>query len=235
MRLLAFDVEATGLDLVNDLVIEVGATLWDTERKAPLLVFNKLIKRDDIKLSTEVSHLTGISTEDLFEFGFPAKEVVENFEDLVERADVLMAHNAIGYDLPMMRRLYGEVGVKWQEKTTIDTLLDLPGINNFKSRSLSHLLTHNEILNYFPHRAFSDALCLAKMSNRYDLNTMIKRAESRAILVIAKVDYHNKDKAKDSGFYWQPQRKLWYKIMREFDYSEDDYNFLTEVQEYSSL
>ena len=73
MLILGVDFETTGLDTQKDSIIEVGAVLWDTQRKMPLQIYSDLMWHESIwKNATatkeHVEKIVKLNEEDLKEF-----------------------------------------------------------------------------------------------------------------------------------------------------------------------
>ena len=86
MLVLGLDLETSGLDFTKDLIIEIGAILWDTKEKSPKKIYNELIYYDQLELSSEVQNITKINSEDLKNYGVPLSDALKTLRLLSEKA-----------------------------------------------------------------------------------------------------------------------------------------------------
>ena len=158
-NIIVFDIETTGLDLSNDEIIELGAVkVVDGKIKEK---FNTLVKPTKEKITYEVTKLTGI-TEDMVKNAPTADVVLREFYDFAKDC-ILCGHNAIGFDLIILKRMAREFGIEFKNDV-IDTL-------NLARQS--HILVKNfklgTIVKYLgltlegAHRAWNDAYATAEV------------------------------------------------------------------------
>ncbi len=229
MRLLAIDLETSGLDPRKDRIIEVGAALWDTDRKVALQARSHLIHpptgSDESFLEERITQLTGIAFEDLVEFGETFPDVARALGQLCEDADVrfLVGHNAREFDRSFLLAELGRFGCQgsWAETVTrlpwLDTMTDLPLPEDLKTRKLSHLAADHGFLNPFPHRALFDALTSLRLLSSYPLEEVIRYAGAPAVTLVAwNLPFERKDEAKNAGFQWDPAARRWFKTVKDF-------------------
>lgn len=229
MRLLAIDLETNGLDPRKDRIIEIGAALWDTERKAALQARSHLIHppagTDEAFLEERITKLTGITFDDLVEFGEPFPDVARPLGQLCEDAEVrfLVGHNAREFDRSFLLAELGRFGCEgtWAEALAqlpwLDTMTDLPLPEDLKARKLSHLAADHGFLNPFPHRALFDALTSLRLLASYPLEEVIRFAEAPAVTLVAwNLPFERKDEAKNAGFQWDAAGRRWIKTVKDF-------------------
>lgn len=236
------DLVFSGLDLKRDRVTEIGAALWDWEMGQPVMMYSQLInEKDRIKISPELEELTGISEDMLELYAIQhdgIKEELLRFQKLVEKADYLMAHNAKGYDKPMLHALYNRFGLELPKKVWIDTFTDMELPNKFRQRSLAMLEHGHGFVNPFPHRALTDVLSMLKVAYHYPLDRMVALAESPVIKIIADLSAPNwrnrdevevfnkiKNKVSKARFKWNPDNKTWYKEVQKILLDEGNLNY----------
>ena len=183
------DLANSGLNLKVDRVIEIGAVLWDWQLGQPIKVLTELIDEPDrLEISKEVFEITGISEAMLKKYGKGGETVsavLNNLRELIREADFLMAHNAKGYDRPMLQAIYQRYGMELPDKVWIDTMSDIEYPLKIKSRSMAMLEYSHGFINPFPHRAFTDALAMLKVAHNYDLERMIVLAKSPTVKIFA--------------------------------------------------
>lgn len=226
------DLTLKGVNLKLDRVTEIGAVLWDPERKAPLKIFSELVNEmDRLPLTEEVIELTGIDEQMIEEFGLKEDSLKNSLialQLLMNRADYIVAHNGDNYDRPMLGALFQRNGLKMPDKTWLDTGRDIEFPNKIKIRSLSGLEHAHGFVNPFSHRAVTDTLSMMKILSQYELERVIKLAKSPKVTVVAKLDAPNwkdreavdkfnqvKNKVSRAKFRWNPQQKIWTKEIHQ--------------------
>ena len=243
-KVLAIDLECIHKDLLGgiqpeDRIMEIGAVLWDWEKKKPLKFYSELFnEKDRIRpIPTNIQQLTGIDDEMLDEYGSEKGDALDEklkpLFSLICETDYLISHNA-PYDRSMLtdylNRVYTwlekekieEIDLS-QKKLWIDSLTDIVFPPHFQSKSLAMLEYQHGFVNPFPHRALTDCLSLLKIASHYDLDQMVEIAKSPMVELVAiitppsnwkdkqELDAFNKRKAKISqaGFRWYPELKKW--------------------------
>lgn len=209
MRLLTYDLETTGFDTAKDRITELGAVLWDWDRKKPLLFFSKFLYESDYPpLSDEVKRVTGIEDLDLVEFGEHPAKILNMFEAFVDagKPDFIVGHNIINFDDPMLYSNLVRSKVEApliRAKARIDTRCDLPHETPPDSMKLKHLLGDHGIINHCAHRAIGDAWNTGLLLARYDIEKVITYSKIPTITVRAVVSFADKDKAKARRYSWE--------------------------------
>ena len=239
-----------GLDLKTDRVIEIGAVLWDWSFGRPVEILSELIDESDrLAISKETLELTGISEELLKQYGKRGKaieSVLERLKALSTKACALMAHNAKGYDRPMLEAMHQRYGIEFPQNVWIDTLTDIEYPKRIQSRSMAFLEHSHGFINPFPHQAVADALAMLKIASGYNLERMLALAKSPMVKITAKLNPPNwkdpsevkafnivKNKVAKSRFRWNPEERVWFKevhkilldeglIQFDFDWSPVD-------------
>ena len=132
MKILGLDFETTGLDTATTRVIEIGAVLWDTDRKMPLELLSCLILHpatDGVVISKEISELTGIRIEDVRDHGVPPLQAFQALNEVMPRAEYVVAHNGTFFDKPIyveeVKRLNIDEVAKSNARPWIDTRFDV--------------------------------------------------------------------------------------------------------------
>ncbi len=145
------DFETTGIDTCNDEIIEIGAIL--IVRDIVTESFQTLVKCNR-RLPQAVSKLTGITDDDLVEYGKPLDYAII---ELLDFADGLpfVCHNA-PFEEDFLMRACASAG-EVSENRFIDTLkLSQILLPNFQSYKLSALAEHFGFSNDIRHRAIED-------------------------------------------------------------------------------
>lgn len=231
-----------GVDVSTDRVIEIGAVLWDWEYHQPVKIISELIaEADRLPLTDELIELTGINETILDKYALKGDQVKNLLQDLaktMEQADYCMAHNAKGYDYPMLDALFKRFGLAMPKTVWIDTLTDLEFPDKIKAKSLAMLEYSHGFINPFPHRAVTDVLSMMKIASQYPLTRMGKLANSPIVQVVAQLkapNWSNKDevdefnkikhKVAQSRFRWNPGNKTWTKEVHKVLLDEGKINF----------
>lgn len=78
----------------------------------------------------------------------------------------------------------------------------------------------------------TDVLTMLQVLSGYDIKTIIENADSPRAKVLARVSYDGRQKAKDAGFYWNGDEKVWFREMRKNQLQEflKPLNFTTKTK-----
>lgn len=222
MLLLGIDLETGGdfnSPVEQNFITEIGMVLWDTTFNQPIKMHNYLITpKQAICQDAEV--YTGITNEMAKKWSTDIAKVASLVNQMFELADYVVAHNGNRFDKPIM-----EVNFNLPEKTWIDTMTDVPYPPNCTNRNLSYLAQFHLLLNSFPHRALTDVLTMLTILNKYDLEEVIKIAQSPVLTVEAQTTFAEKEKPKAAKFRWNPEKKVWYKEVKELFFEEESKNW----------
>lgn len=202
---------------------------------------------DRLPISEENTKITGITEDMLLNWGAGDREgirsILQQTSNLMLKADCIMAHNCgsalnprVGYDYQMLRELFWRYKVPMPETLWVNTLHDLEFPEDVLGTtrgalSMMALEYAHGFINPFPHRAVTDVLALLKIASKYDIEAMLERAKSPIVELQWSLpyphwkapqeekDYFEEQKAKASAakFWWQPERKLWTKAVKECD------------------
>ncbi|MBC97163.1 MAG: hypothetical protein CME63_05400 [Halobacteriovoraceae bacterium] len=236
------DLQFSGVDVKTDRVIEIGAVLWDWQEGQPVKILSELVNEvDHLPISEEVEMITGINDQLLEKWGAKGQEihsVLEQLKGLIEKADYLMAHNGPSYDIPMLRAMFSRYGLEMPEKVWIDTMTDIEFPRKMTGRSMALLEHSHGFINPFPHRAVTDVLSMLKIAKAYNIQRMIKLAESPKQTLVAALKAPNwkdpvavtefnaiKNKVAKARFKWNPSKKIWTKEIHKVLIDEGKINF----------
>ena len=200
--ILGIDLEGIHQDLIHsginfkvDRTIEIGAVLWDWHHGQPVKIFSELMDENDrLPISSDIEELTGISDSLLALYGNKGEAITQKLHQLgemMEQAHYLMAHNAKGYDSPMLKSLFRRYSLSMPSKTWIDTQTDIEYPKKIRTHSLAMLEHAHGFINPFPHRAVTDTLSMLKVAYSYDLDRMVQLAQSPMVTVIAQLKAPN--------------------------------------------
>jgi DNA polymerase-3 subunit epsilon len=233
-----------GIQLNTDRVTEIGAVLWDCQRCQPVWFMSELINEPDhLPIDEELQELTGIDDEMLNQWGHKDEQIkttLKKLSNMMEESNYFMAHNAHGYDKPMLTELFKRFDVPMPDKTWIDSLEDIEFPKKMKTKSMAGLEHAHGFINPFPHRAVTDVLSMLKIASNYDFSRMAKLACSEKVLLVAKLDAPNwkdkeevdefnkiKHKVSKARFRWNPRKKQWWKEVHKLllDEGKIQYDF----------
>lgn len=154
---IAFDVETTGLNPMENEIIEIGALKVRDGKVAER--FMEFI-HPTAPISAAITNLTGITNE-MVAGARPRCKVVSDFLDFCED-DILIGHN-VSFDYSFMKCSAAADGLPF-EKLGIDTLKIAKKVHSdLDSKSLGSLCAYYNIENRAAHRAYHDALATAKL------------------------------------------------------------------------
>lgn len=212
--LLGIDFETTGLDVKNDLIIEVGAVLWDTNIGAPVFIQSDIVQ-NNVPIPDEITKITGITGEMVQDYGLPPTDVFKKLWSLIKSSNAVVAHNGTSFDKPMLQAQTKRLEWEWIDKPWIDTSIDVPYPEKTTTRKLVHLAAEHGFLNPFAHRAVFDVLTMLAVLKEYDLGQVVKLAGEPNITVKALVSYDDREQAKSRGYRWDAERKSWVKNLKQ--------------------
>ena len=225
--ILGLDFETSGLDPVNDRVLEVGLALWDTERHKPVSQRDFYVKPEieipDHKWE-EIAPITGITKRDIELYGIADRKGFDLTQGFISKAEAIVAHNGTMFDKLFFEAWYsrhlphGAVTVGLPEYLWIDTRLDTP---EPMTGSLVCQAAKKGFLNPFPHQALSDVLTMLRILDGYDFDAVVERAKIPNITIQMNVPFSDKDHAKDLGYYWRPEGKQWLKAIKLCDLEKE--------------
>jgi len=220
MKLLGLDFE-TGASfdtpLKDNFITEIGAAIQDTDHGI-VDMCSTLIKNDEI-ISPDCIQYTGITNEAVDEWGRSPGPSFERLFDMWQRSDVIVAHNGLEFDIPLLEAYTARKKLPiFPKKLVIDTMIDIEYPANCKAFNLTHLQAFHGFV-YPGHRALFDVMAMLNILSKYDLDVILQSASSPIVEVMAVVngyrDLAGREAAKANKFRWNPDRKIWTKKMRK--------------------
>lgn len=211
MILLSLDFETTGLDPVEDRVIEVGAVLYSTNLDQSLETAGYLVNPDR-KLTPEITTLTGITNSMVNKFGLGSKTALEKLLNMVEFADAFIGQNIIRFDKPFLENWTAREDETLPARLFIDTRTDLPGV---ESKHLGYMAADAGFLNPFPHRAVSDCMTVLKLVSMHNIDDVVALAKQPTVVLLSQTSIEEKDLAKKRKYQWSPTFRVWWKAFKQ--------------------
>lgn len=221
MIVVGLDLEATGLDKVNDRSIEVGLTLWSTNMGRSLETRNFLIQSDGVPITEEITEITGVTQPAADRFGYDPSEAFDIISEFVERGEALVAFNGPGYDIPMMKAWAKRLGKTFPDKLVIDPYNDTPKTSKAASPGMrpQELITMcaKEGIHYNAHEAGADVVAMLQLMSKRPFEFVLARAQSELIIIQSKQHRSENKKAKKHKFRWNPDKGIWWKAVKRID------------------
>ncbi len=228
MYVLGLDFETTGVNPKSDHIIEVGAVVWDVEKKKPKAILSELVAVEG-SIPEQIVKITGIEDDDIKNWGENIHDVLLRLKKLSHSCDYVVAHNGLQFDQQFHTR-YSDQNPMWViDKPWIDTMTDLPYPHHVVTRKLNFLAAEHGFLNPFSHRAVFDVLTMMRVFSTYPFEAILQNIESPLVKIKAKVSFEEKSKAKDLGFRWDPQNRYWYMELRQRAWQEREFPFETAL------
>jgi DNA polymerase III alpha subunit (gram-positive type) len=215
MILVGLDIEATGLDKAKDRPIEVGVALWTTKYNRSLDSRSLLVKSDGVVVSSEITEITGITQSMCDNFGYTPEEAFDETQYFVDRAEAIVAFNGKRFDVPMMHQWAKRVQRQFPDKFVIDPFTDLP----MRGQELITMCAKMGIY-YDPHEASADVGAMLRLMAKFPFDVVLERAKSPTVVVQSLQDINNNNAAKKHKFRWNPDRKIWWKAVKEMDLND---------------
>jgi len=208
--LLILDTETTGLEPETHHCVEVGAILFDVPSRAVLAQQSFLLPAES-NAAEPINRIPAAVTR----LPQPWKEALRWFQNLLDTADVLVAHNA-AFD----RQWFGRGELPAVAQPWLCSMEDMrwPADRQLRSRpSVRDLALAYGVPVWAAHRALTDCIYLAEVFARCDdLEQLLLQGLEPRQLVRAKVSYDDRQLARDAGFRWNdPIKGAWARRLSE--------------------
>lgn len=153
MKYVVFDIETTGLDTMNDSILEIGAVkVVDNE---VVEEFEELIN-PGFSIPDHITRINGIDNMLVKDADYPIN-VLNRFHDFIKDCDFVIGHNAKRFDYPFIVSEFRKNGIKFDGLMCKDTMwIARAKLRRLGRYSLKNLCTHFDIVNKTAHRALSD-------------------------------------------------------------------------------
>lgn len=214
MIILGFDIETTGLDKYKDRIIEMGLVLYSTTQHKILESTGFLLQPEDVRVSEEITGLTGITQAAVDKFGYEQNFGLDEFCRYADDAEAIIGHNIIRFDMPVTKNTASRLGHPLPDKLIIDTMTDIPNVDG---EQLITMCAKQGFVNPHQHSAEDDAKATIKLASCYDFEAVIERAKSPTIVVRSHQGRDENDKVKKLKFRWNPNLKCWWKPIKQED------------------
>lgn len=209
------DTETTGLDSENDVIIELAIQLVFVDDDGEVIghsMPHSWLEDPERELDPRITMVTGLGAQHL-----RGHKIDDDFaRGLLDRADLIMAHNA-SFDVGFIERRYPElVGKPWACSCSEIDWLKL----GFDGRSQSALLAH---VGWFSdaHRAAADVWALHSLlqhrqrgpgesESRAYLARLIEASGKPTVMVQAeRAPFSKKEALRARGYRWNAPKRFW--------------------------
>ncbi len=215
MIVAGLDLESTGLDIAKDRPIEVGVALWTTKFNRSLDTRAFLVQSDGVPVTDEITGITGITQAMCDKYGYTPEEGFDESMYFVDRAEAVVAFNGKRFDVPMYHQWAKRLKKQFPEKFVIDPYTDLP----MRGQELITMCAKVGIY-YDPHEAGADVGAMLRLVGHFPFDVVLTRAKSPTVVVQSLQDRRENNKAKKHKFRWNPDRKIWWKAVKEIDLND---------------
>jgi DNA polymerase-3 subunit epsilon len=213
MLIAFFDFETTGTDPSQDRITEVGALLYTTTFKRVVMAEQFLVE-GYVDISAKITELTKVNKPMVDKFGLMSADGLARLQNYFDMAEAVGGMNITDFDIPVYKNWCLREGEEPIERLIIDTMTDLPGV---VTRALPYMAADAGFLNPFPHSALPDAWTALRLVEGHDIEKVLERARSPRVYLKAHVTFDTNYLAKDRKYRWTPERKMWYKVVKEID------------------
>jgi len=218
MIICPLDIESTGLDKQKDRVIEIGVSLYSTGQRKYLDSVGQLVQSDGVAVTDEITGITGITQAAVDKFGYDPADALNTVIEFVSQADAVLGHNIRGFDWPMIENWAKRLGVQLPPVLLVDTMEDIPGVDG---EQLITMCAKKGFVNPEQHSALNDAQATMKLAMSYDIDTIVARAKIPTVIVQSHAPRTaTNSENKKYKFRWSPDKKIWYKRIKECDIQE---------------
>jgi DNA polymerase-3 subunit epsilon len=194
-------------------IVEIGCCLWSVEHRTRIESYTTLVRAED----NPAAHVNRIPPSALVD----APELptaFSCFDNLIERADAIVAHHGDGYDKPLLERL----GCEWASRRPWIDSMEIAWPVESSSRSLLAVAHAHGVQIGTLHRAGDDVALVASLLERvaemgYDVGELLAKAMRPKLRFVADVPRERNDELKAARFRWDPDRREWWRRMTAED------------------
>lgn len=219
--ILILDTETSSLDPTTGHLLEVATALWSVEHRSLVKARSWILRA----ASNEAEAVNGIPTA--LVSSHPHATDMKLTESWVlgwaKEADAIVAHGEFD------RKWFGE---QIQSLMWIDSCDDIEWPRPSTSRSLVALALAHGVGVSYAHRALVDVMTLVQLFERAaemtDVAAMLAKAARPRKTYRAHVSYETNALAKERGFRWNPDRKMWVRRLAVEDATSKEWPFKLE-------
>ena len=221
--LLILDTETSGLEPEEHHCLEIGAILFDIPSRQILAQMSCLLPSDS-NAAEAINRIPAAVTR----LPQPWKPGLDYFQELLNAADLLVAHNA-AFD----QQWFGRGSLPATDRPWLCSMEDIPWPAEKQLRprpSVRDLALAYEIPVWAAHRALTDCIYLAEVFRRCDqLEKLIERGREPRSLMRAQVSYDDRQLAREAGFRWNdPVKGAWTRRLSSREAAELPFPVVTQ-------
>ncbi|QDK47085.1 hypothetical protein DOM22_18910 [Bdellovibrio sp. ZAP7] len=209
------DVETTGLNQVEDRIIELCARniIFDIHTGEVMAISEEVfssLNDPGVPVSQNIQIVTGLSDQVL------AGNKIDwnDFDKYIENSQMIISHNA-SFDRAFLERSHKDLDVVWGcSMQNIDWIK-----KGYDSAKLNLLCIYHGFFNQ-SHRARTDVDSLIHLLTFKDLGgrtyfneLLINSHQPKSMISIENATFEERHLFKKSGFRWNPREKIWFKIV----------------------
>jgi DNA polymerase-3 subunit epsilon len=210
------DLETTGLNPLTDEIIEIGLISFTYGDSLDPVITNIYGALEDPKkpIPSEITKLTGISDAQV-----KGQSIDWAFvKSTIEKVDVVVAHNA-AFDRSFLEQRVELAGVSPHWACSIRHI-DWRKLG-FKTSALNYLAADHGFVNPFSHRAVFDCATTFNIIAKH-MDSMVERSHLKEIDIKAfGAPFETKDSLKGRGYRWDPEKRVWGKVVVETELEEE--------------
>lgn len=224
LNAMVVDTESTGLDVVKDKIVELGAILveYNTKTGALYRILDTISELEDpgMPISPDATKTNGITDEMV-----AGKKIDDaKVEAMIAKAAIVVCHNT-GFDRKMLEK-------RWPSFTTKPFACSLKQIKwadeGITSSKLDYIL-YKLGFHFNAHRAIVDCYALLEalnadlpVSGEKAMLAMTREARLKDIEVSAlNSHFDSKDVLKGNKYFWDGDKKVWHKAVKENDLHDE--------------
>mgnify|MGYP001259804353 CR=1 FL=1 len=207
---LIIDLETTGIDPVNDRIIEIGLLQFGMEEGGEPTITEMYSGLQDPgqPLLPEIKKITGL--DDVWLKGRAIDWL--KVREFIESSQVLIAHNA-DFDSKFLMAMPEMSGL---EKHWACSMKHIDWESKgFRTRSLNYLAADHGFVNPFAHRALFDCAATFRLITPYLSELIMGSHQKEFCFYAVNAAFEDKDKLKARRYRWNPEKKVWYKSIME--------------------
>lgn len=217
MHLLFFDLETNGTDPYKDSIVEAAGVLWSIPHRSMVGAFSWLVKAEH----NNAERINGIPEDLVTTEGVRVDVLRDRLATWFMRSETVVAHNA-AFD----RSFTEQIGMpSFGMPPWLCTQDDFDWPRASKSNGLVDIMLTHGLGVVQAHRALTDAMGIARLFERcaemgHPPEELLRLARRPKRRYRAHVTFRTNQLAKENGFRWSPDDKMWWRKIAPEDVAE---------------
>ena len=223
MKIAVLDLESTGLDPLEDEMIEIAAALLEVDQQGRIIAVesvNSGLQQPSRPIEPQIEKITGITNSMVAGHALNPEKIA----DYLGQAEACLAFNA-KFDRQHLEELVPEVG----EMPWICAMQDVPWLDlGFDGRAQGYLLLQAGLFNPVAHRAKDDVASLVNLlahecdDGRPVMSHAMENAQASSWRFEATaLPFRCRKAIKRRGYAWADKHSLRHKLVRPTDYDAE--------------